>query len=589
MTHSTVAVIGARLNSSRLPGKHLLELAGQPLIARVVQRLRAVPNVDHVVIATTSDDFNLPLRRWADTENIDVYAYGGDVNDLMGRVDEVVKRCDPDNVLYVCGDSPLIEPSTIARLVDALQSTPGADVAVLRPLPDGREYIHEGFNLYSRSFWDRLVSQSITPAEREHVGIVYSKLGKVVPNLTVFLGDDPVFSRINHRLSVDTQRDYKFMSEIYRRWFDENKEETLVSLRWVIEQLESWPELLKINSYVRQKKITDVSPRVVILCDANQQSGLGHLIRASVMGAALQDHLSADVRMVVRGKKITHRILSGLRVTWVDDFSQTAILGEGVGVVIADVGTWDSSLREIFSTASNKILKIGVDVQPEFAKDLDIVWMPCISIPDEQIILYGSNLYFGLECFLLPKATLRSFREKKQSRRKRVLVLTGGSDPLNLSQRLPALLEDVIPRGVEIHWVRGPFAREPELGSKADRSRWMVLNAPDDLPDRFSDFDAALCVFGVSFYECLQACLPTVLFDPLKVISQDEWKMLSVMLPGCLSSNGEEAADLLKNLIDVEATKRAIPTAVELSKRLSLGPINFSNVVGDALANRVRS
>ena len=71
MARKVAAVIGARLNSSRLPGKQLLPLAGRPLIAHIVERLRHVEGLDQIVLATTADDFNKPLRDWAATSGVE--------------------------------------------------------------------------------------------------------------------------------------------------------------------------------------------------------------------------------------------------------------------------------------------------------------------------------------------------------------------------------------------------------------------------------------------------------------------------------------------------------------------------------------
>ena len=76
-----LAVIGARLNSSRLPGKQLLDLAGKPLIERIFQRLEKIPQLSQIVLATTADDYNQPLLQWAQRVGKQVFAFEGDVND----------------------------------------------------------------------------------------------------------------------------------------------------------------------------------------------------------------------------------------------------------------------------------------------------------------------------------------------------------------------------------------------------------------------------------------------------------------------------------------------------------------------------
>ena len=84
-----LTIVGARLNSSRLPAKHLLELYGKPLISRVFERLSPLPGTK--VLATTADEYNHPLVEWAKDNSVDCCAYTGDVDDLMGRIDHVVR------------------------------------------------------------------------------------------------------------------------------------------------------------------------------------------------------------------------------------------------------------------------------------------------------------------------------------------------------------------------------------------------------------------------------------------------------------------------------------------------------------------
>ncbi len=71
---TVLAVIGARLNSSRLPRKHMLDLAGKPLIARIFERLERVSVIDKLVLATTADDYNKPMVTWAEQAGKSVLA-----------------------------------------------------------------------------------------------------------------------------------------------------------------------------------------------------------------------------------------------------------------------------------------------------------------------------------------------------------------------------------------------------------------------------------------------------------------------------------------------------------------------------------
>ncbi len=298
---AAIAVIGARLNSSRLPRKHLLDLAGSPLIARIFQRLERVPELDRIILATTNDDYNRPLVHWAEGAGKAVAAYDGDVNDLVGRIDWIAASEQPGILVYVCGDSPLVEPTTISAMIRILRDNPDAELAGIEP-HQGRPVIHEGFSVYSGRLWRRLVAASEQPHEREHVGSALQKFADPTP--MALIRDDPQFFKLKHRLSVDTPSDYRFMSEAYRRWYHDHGEETIVSLSWLIDLLELDDRLRAINTFVRQKRVLDRSVPVLLATAADQAHGLGHLCRSLAAAAAFQNTISAGVRLLIAGKPI---------------------------------------------------------------------------------------------------------------------------------------------------------------------------------------------------------------------------------------------------------------------------------------------
>jgi spore coat polysaccharide biosynthesis protein SpsF (cytidylyltransferase family) len=127
-----IAVIGARLNSSRLPNKHLLPLVDRPIIGHIFDRLDKCISIDLATIATTADSFNYPLITWAEVNQRCVYAYSLDVNDLVGRISEIVFKYKPRIIVYICGDCPLIDPGFIDSAVTQLMAT-ASDTVELQP------------------------------------------------------------------------------------------------------------------------------------------------------------------------------------------------------------------------------------------------------------------------------------------------------------------------------------------------------------------------------------------------------------------------------------------------------------------------
>lgn len=295
-----LGIVGARLNSSRLPRKQLLDLAGKPLIERLFERLAQVPELSRIVLATTADDYNRPLVDWARSAGREVFAYEGDVNDLTARADALVQREQPDIVAYFCGDSPLIDPHTVSGMLRLLSDNPQAHVAQLQPV-DGKLPIHEGIQLYNRSIWEWIAAHSTTAPDKEHLGSVVRNH----PDLQrVFYQDEPVFYTLKQRISVDTVSDYQFMRELHRRWYARNASDSLVSLHWVMQELAADAGLRAINAHVQQKGLLDRSGSFLLAADAVGADGERRLVRCVALARALQDFYFAGVYLLLRGTPV---------------------------------------------------------------------------------------------------------------------------------------------------------------------------------------------------------------------------------------------------------------------------------------------
>jgi spore coat polysaccharide biosynthesis protein SpsF len=121
-----IGLIQARMGSSRIPGKAMIDLAGKPLLWHMMDRLRRVPQVGPMVLATTTDSRNEPMVEFARSEGLSVYQHEGE-DDLAGRVHGAIRDLDGDLVLKVGGDCPLIDPAVLEEMVDLALRTKNAD------------------------------------------------------------------------------------------------------------------------------------------------------------------------------------------------------------------------------------------------------------------------------------------------------------------------------------------------------------------------------------------------------------------------------------------------------------------------------
>jgi len=166
MKMKTIAIIQARMGSTRLPGKVLADLAGEPMLARVVNRVRRAQTIDDVVIAITNlaqDDVLEQLcaaRGWL--------CYRGSENDVLDRYYQAARQFGAEVIVRITSDCPLIEPGVVDQVVRAYQSSPRVDYAStalpIRTFPRGLDTEAFGYDLL-----ERLWHQDENPATREHV------------------------------------------------------------------------------------------------------------------------------------------------------------------------------------------------------------------------------------------------------------------------------------------------------------------------------------------------------------------------------------------------------------------------------------
>jgi len=120
-----VAIVQARMGSTRLPGKVMLDLLGEPVLVRDVNRLRRSKMLDEIVIATTNlpaDDLIVSLckeRGWKYSR--------GDESDVLDRYYQAARSCNADVIVRVTSDCPMIDPEVVDRVIRVFLDLPGID------------------------------------------------------------------------------------------------------------------------------------------------------------------------------------------------------------------------------------------------------------------------------------------------------------------------------------------------------------------------------------------------------------------------------------------------------------------------------
>lgn len=234
-----VAAIQVRMNSTRLPGKALADLAGRPVLWHVVQRARAARRVDQVVIATSADPADAPIRAFAESNGIPFYA--GSQTDLVDRLHQTAGRFGARALVRVTADCPLVDPLVMDQLVgDFLSHGETADyVCNTQPptFPDGLDT-----EVFPTGLLAKLSREVSNPFWREwFTSYLADPLnGFRARNVRHFVDLSAL------RWTLDYEEDLAFLREIYGRLYRPG--EPPFTMEGVLSLLRSEPALAALNA-----------------------------------------------------------------------------------------------------------------------------------------------------------------------------------------------------------------------------------------------------------------------------------------------------------------------------------------------------
>ena len=263
MPNRVVAIIQARMSSSRLPGKVLLDIAGQPMLVRVVERTSRAASVDQVLVATTTDASDDPVAARCDSMGI-LYTRGS-LHDVLDRYHQAAKETQADVVVRITGDCPVIDPDLIDDCVNTLLDGSYDFTCNRLPPPFTRTYpIGLDTEVCTFTALEEAWNEATETFQREHVmpylyeGVQLSALDAQLSEGTSQRGfkiaqlhHDPDYGQM--RWTVDTPEDLEFMRQVYAR-FDGRDD---FSWKEVLDLVKQEPGLASINSTVRHKTLYD--------------------------------------------------------------------------------------------------------------------------------------------------------------------------------------------------------------------------------------------------------------------------------------------------------------------------------------------
>jgi spore coat polysaccharide biosynthesis protein SpsF len=211
---NVVAIIQARCGSSRLPGKVLMDIAGQPMFARVVQRTRQAQTLNETVLATSTGPQDEPLVALA--TKLSVRYFRGSESDVLSRFVGAAQAFDADVVVRLTADCPLLDGAVIDRLVRVFQESERVDYVsntLECTYPDGLDV-----EVIGKAALVRAHLEARLPSEREHVTPYICNH----PELFSLRNVTHNFDLSAYRLTVDEDVDLELVRQIYNNFQEQN-------------------------------------------------------------------------------------------------------------------------------------------------------------------------------------------------------------------------------------------------------------------------------------------------------------------------------------------------------------------------------
>ena len=267
MPPRVVAIIQGRMSSSRLPGKILADIGGQPMLQRVFIRTSRSATVTETIFATTTDASDDPVAEYCDLSGIPFTR--GSQFDVLDRYYQAAQAAKADVVVRVTADCPVIDPALIDDVVNTLLDDKYHFVANRLPPPFHRTYpIGLDVEVCTFEVLEKAWKEAREPQHREHaMPYFYEGVELSAVSRQLSKGISPRGFKVailhhttdfgDYRWTVDTPEDLEFMRQVFSR-FDGRDDFTWKD---VLDLVHDEPKLMEINAAIKHKTLKDIDER----------------------------------------------------------------------------------------------------------------------------------------------------------------------------------------------------------------------------------------------------------------------------------------------------------------------------------------
>ena len=250
---NVIALVQARMGSSRLPGKVMKEICGRPMLEWVVQRAQRATCINQLAVAMTTDAADDILENYCREHGIEYYR--GRPYDVLDRFVQAGRKFRADVIVRLTADCPFIDPGLIDQTFGAFNESRVDFAANRLPPPYQRTFpIGLDVEIVAMPALEKAWRESAELYQREHVmPYIYQH-----PDLFKIRIIDHALDYGTYRWTVDTPEDLLFIQAVAE------KKSCQMDFGWleVIDLLKQHPQLMKINAKIKHKSYLDVDERV---------------------------------------------------------------------------------------------------------------------------------------------------------------------------------------------------------------------------------------------------------------------------------------------------------------------------------------